>query len=673
MALSDSSQDPRYAWESHSLKIEHCGKTLELSIGLRKRNGDVHWWENCRLIQQRAGDDCLSIEMGGGIPLTNETFDELMQHPGYTNPLLHKHNWLNGNIYMRLHSNGVCEAYLRHVNSKFVDDGGDLEDAVPVVGLRIQAKEEELQKIMGEWDGEISEFSLGGVSFDLSEAARLATGKHPGRFDLGKDGRIVWQPYEGIEVYGGVCPETLTGDPFIFRAENRMFPRGMARTLRFSLSLSDRSPRVVRYLAPAWWHGVCEDFLPEPLLPVSNAYDVKLNEARTWIRKHSIYKGFEDGAVARHDYLPKEIEGRIYHEAGWEGDTPYTQFLSAWRTGDGEEYLSAMRSAYHFVDIAVDHSSKMVRMHGFADSKVAQPMSRMMAAIVAYLETGDDFLRSTAEAVTMNAYWTHKNSWPRMAVGRDASYLRSAVLLYRYFGEDYFRKIARDGALDTVRSQRPDGSFGDQGGGTRLHGWNAYMIKPWMGLLALNGVIDYLEMSPDEHELRDGVIRFADWLMSERRLFEDKRSWCYQHDFNNRRRLYDFYKSEWIELPTGGNWHHETLGRLLAFTSIITKEAKYFDAWAESYSLNTTLFMDHAVNATLQFIPWVQAKLWNARLTPDSFTVEPLDFGARTPGSADIMTPDGLIHVTRRETQKTEVYDNGDPKPSSREELLLNV
>jgi hypothetical protein len=39
----------------------------------------------------------------------------------------------------------------------------------------------------------------------------------------------------------------------------------------------------------------------------------------------------------------------------------------------------------------------------------------------------------------------------------------------------------------------PDGSFGDQGGGAGIHGWNAYITKPWMGLMATGGMVDYIE------------------------------------------------------------------------------------------------------------------------------------------------------------------------------------
>lgn len=640
-----ASTDEWFPWESHALRIEHGGRSLEILLGLRRADG-VHWWENCRLTTESESPLCRSIEMGGVIPLIRDGFDEVRASPGFTYPLLHKHNWLNGHIHARLHVNGVCEFFVRHVNSRFVDDGGDLEDAVPVVGFRVDAGQEQFAELEGTWSGAQNTFSLGGVAFDLSEPARLASERHPGRFDVEEE-TLVWQPYEGVEIYGGVCPEALTSDPFINRPEQKVFPRGLARTLRFSVSLSDRSPRIAHYAAPAWWHGVCEDFLPEPLLPASDAFDSSLTEARNWIRNFTQQGGFEDGAVARLDNEPREEDGRTHHEAGWEGDTPYAQFLSAWRTGNAEEYFAALRSAYHFVDVVIDHAAKVGRMHGFAATKLSLPMTRMPGVIAAYLETGDPFLKTTAESATANAYWLHKNSWPRQAVGRDSCYLRSAVLLYRYFGSEFFREIARDGASDVISVQQENGSFGDQGGGARIHGWGAYIIKPWMGLLSLGGVLDYLELFPDEPELTAGVLRFADWLMSERVSYAKGRSWCFQHEFNGKRIFQHLTSGAMVELPDRKmQWHHETLARLLTFASLKTGDPAYFEAWLESREVKETpLNLDHMANAILQFIPWVQAKLWNARLTPQGVVAEPRFVSSLQPGSARIYAPEGMVDV----------------------------
>jgi hypothetical protein len=644
MELFERSPHTEYIWERHLLRIRRGNRSVGLALGLRT-GGKVHWWEACRLVVLEESPQCLVVEMGGAIPRDHMSAEELMKYPGLTNPYLHKHNWLNGRLYARLHSNGVCELFAHHINSKFFDDGLPLADVVPVIGLKLDATPDELASVCGPWDGVRDRLALGGVQLDLAEAARLARPEEPGCISL-ENGFLVLQPYEGLDVYGGTCAEQLLGGPFLFHSKDRHWPRGMARTIRFSLSLSDRSPRVVRYLAPAWWYGVCEEFLPQPLLPVANEYDSSTRAARRWVLDHIVQHGFEDGSVPRHDYFEKDAKGRKRNEPGWEGEIPYAQFLGAWRSGDAEEYSAALRSAYHFTDIAVDHAAKLVRMHGYPPNAIAIPMNRLQGTIAAYLETGDPYLLDTAQAVTAHAYWTHKNSWPRMAVGRDACFARSAMLLYRYFADEGFRRIARDTAMAVVESQRPNGSFGDQGGGTGIHQWGGYITKPWMGLLALNGVLDYLECFPDEPRFADAVRRFADWLMQERFDHDGVRTWSYQHDFDGRRQYFDpFGSRQVIELPGPGRWHQETLGRLLMFCALRFKQPAYFDAWAESHAGCRESYHDHSSAAALQFIPWVQAKLWNATLTEHGIRIRPVHFGPRTPKEGRILTPDGEVVV----------------------------
>jgi hypothetical protein len=235
---------------------------------------------------------------------------------GLKNPYLHKHNWLNGHIYARLHANGVCEIFAHHINSKFFDDGLALEDAVPVIGIQTGATAEEESRVCGAWDGTRDGLQLGAVRFDLSEAARLATPAQPGH--ISEDEKfLVWQQYQGMELYGGLCPDQLLDDKFIYRAEDHVIPRGMARTLRFSLSLSNRSPRVARYLAPAWWYGLCEEFLPEALLPVSNEYEEAAENASQWVLNSIVRHGFEDGSVPRNTTAREEGDENTRCELGW--------------------------------------------------------------------------------------------------------------------------------------------------------------------------------------------------------------------------------------------------------------------------------------------------------------------------------------------------------------------
>lgn len=652
MELFESSPHSEYVWERHLLRLSYGDKSIGFAMGL-KTGGDIHWWEACRLVVKGQSDECLVVEMGGAIPHGQMEFEDFKKFPGVTNPYLHKHNWLSGHIYARFHSNGVCEVFAHHVNSKFFDDGLDLKDAVPVIGIASDAVDPAVTELCGAWDGTKGDLQLGAARFDLREVARLATLEQPGHISA-HGVFVVLQPYAGMELFGGLCPAQLIDDEFIFRAEEHLIPRGMARTLRFSFSLSDRSPRVARYQAPAWWYGACEEFLPEPLLPVANEYDAGNADAVRWVLDSIVTGGFEDGSIPRHANRPRDGEEAGRSEPGWEGEIPYALFLRAWRSADGAEYAAAMRAAYYFTDVCVDHAAKAVRMHGYPPNAFSVPMNRMQASIAAYLETGDEYLLEAAKAVTANSYWTHVNSWPRLAVGRDACFIRSAVLLYRYFGTDFYREIAYQAARNVVESQRSNGSFGDQGGGAGIHQWGGYISKPWMGLLALGGVLDYLELFPDERLLLEGVRRFADWLMAERHECDGILGWSYQHDFNGTRRFYNPTSATHTELPGQKLWHQETFGRLLTFCSIRFSDPAYFDAWVQNRTGRVERG-DHGVSAALQFVPWVQAKLWGATLSESGagnpIHVCPLDFGERTPRRGCAMTPDGMRELRRTGNQ----------------------
>lgn len=639
-------EEPGFMWERHLLRIEWGGHSVGLAMGLR-HGREVHWWECCRLVVLEETPTCRVIEMAGAIP--RKLFHAADLEGGYNNPFLHNHNWINGHIYARLHSNGVCEVFAHHINSRFFDDGKDLEDVVPVLGIVSKTPKDELVQMTGPWTGEKQRLDLSGVSFDMTEVSRLATPHAAGH--LGVDGEfLVLQPYEGVDLYSGVCSMDRTGDPFIYHSTQRVFPRGMARTLRLSFSLNPkRSPRVVRYQAPAWWYGLCEELMPGPLLPVSSDCDAKLEGCRDFVRKFIVKGGFEDGAIPRHGNPHPGPKDRGRSEASWEGEAPYGMFLLAWLSGNGEDHNHALRMCYCYTDIAVDHATKMVRMHGYPGGAFALPMNRVLACVAAWLETGDAYPLDAAKAVVDNSHWTQKNSWPRMAVGRDSKYVRGAVMLYRYTGDEHYREIAREGAIIAAESQRDNGSFGDQAGGTGIHQWGAYITKPWMGLMCTEAVVDYLEVCGDDDKLKAMVTRWGQWLMKNRFRHENGVvGWSYQHDFNGGNMHPNMSGPvKWSKLPTKGQWHQDTLARFMMVCSMMRGEAKYVDAWAQSYaSQKSQVGGDHGMAASSQYLTWLQSKLWSATLTDEGVEIRPTWFGPRTPKTARIHTPDGELEVS---------------------------
>ncbi|MEI7436580.1 MAG: hypothetical protein WCL16_07220, partial [bacterium] len=501
--------------------------------------------------------------------------------------------------------------------------------------------------------GQQSAFALGSVRFDVNEVSRFGTPGKPGRVDVSK-ATLIWQPYLGVEMFGGLAPQQQTGSPYIAKAEDQVIPHGISRSLRFTVSLNpERSPTVVRYQAPAWWYGICEEFSPAPLLPVKNEYDAALEYERQWIRHTIQTGGFEDGCVARG--TSSKQAGRP--EPGWEGETQGAMFLASYRSGDALDHDLALRAAYFFTDVCIDHATKLVRMHGQSPPAMALPMNRIHACLYAYLETGDPYLRDIAEAVVENSYRTHKNAWPRLSIGRDACFIRGAMLLYRYLNDKHYLNFARDSIRTVGESQFPDGSFGDQGGGTGIHGFNQYIVKPWMGCMAVGGALDMLEMFPDDAIALQPALRFADWLMRERHeLSNGAMGWSYQHGYNGGREFIQINSNDdVIFLPDRHLWHIEYVARVLPIHSLRTGDPGYFDAWAESSAAHWRSRHiegsdeyssgDHSYAQTWQYIPWIQQRLWNATLDENGLHLDPKHFGARTPAEAIILTPDGEVKV----------------------------
>ncbi len=286
-------------------------------------------------------------------------------------------------------------------------------------------------------------------------------------------------------------------------------------------------------------------------------------------------------------------------------------------------------------------------MHGYPPHAFSLPMMRIQGTIAAYLETGDPYLMQTGEALVENAFRLHRNSWPRMATGRDGAFVRSTILMWRYFANAHFRDKVREAVYDIMATQRSDGSFGDQGGGSGIHSRGAYITKPWMCIYAINGVLDYLELvDPDEPRMNEAVQALADWMLRERWDRGDGiRALSYQHPTLGNPRHYN--GMEWIDLPSDAPWHHEAMARLLAWASLRKNDAEYLNAWAESHQRVRGPGMDQSAAGAFQFLTWLQARLWNARLDENArcIHVDATSFGELMPRSAELLTPDGPIAV----------------------------
>jgi hypothetical protein len=310
------------------------------------------------------------------------------------------------------------------------------------------------------------------------------------------------------------------------------------------------------------------------------------------------------------------------------------------------DYQWALRSAYCMADVCTDHAAKQVRMHGYPGGAYAIPMNRVVGMLMAYFETADPYLLNIGEAVVDNSWRTHLNSWPRLAIGRDACFLRGAVFLYRYNNDDHYRRIAAAGCRHVTQVQRANGTFGDQGGGTGIHQWAAYITKPWMACLGTSAVLDYLMLDPETPHLTACIHKLGDWLLANRWERNGIYSWSYQHDFDGGKVWFDLTHNRPNPLPSEGQWHDDHLARILGYCAWTKGDPTYLDAFLRSLETMKDAGGGHSFAATSVFLLWLQSYLWQAQLTPEGIVTTPLYGGPRCPATAEVITPTGLQPVT---------------------------
>jgi len=165
--------------------------------------------------------------------------------------------------------------------------------------------------------------------------------------------------------------------------------------------------------------------------------------------------------------------------------------------------------------------------------------------------------------------------------------------------------------------------------------------------MTLGGLLDLLDLGVDHPEALATVKKFADWLMSERYDHDGVMGWGYQHGHDGGREFFDYAHGKWIDLPGPGLWHLDYLARLMTFCSLRFNDARYFDAWAESYLAKPDARAgDHAVAQSLQYLPWVQALLWNAKLADGKIDLQPVRLGRRTPKGGTVDTSFGTLQLS---------------------------
>jgi hypothetical protein len=298
-------------------------------------------------------------------------------------------------------------------------------------------------------------------------------------------------------------------------------------------------------------------------------------------------------------------------------------------------------------DVAVDKTLFAVRMHGYAPPAQSLPMQRTMGMVSAYLETGDPYLLDVARSVSTSAYEWDRLNWPRRSYGRDAAYIRSLIHLYRYLGDRHYLMQAREALHRLIECQLPDGSFADQGDTVGVHAAMNLIVKPWMGCIATEAMVDYLTVE-DDAVIEAAAMRFCRWLRDCRVDGKDGKHWTYQLSFAGGDVGYRFDGTP-VKLGRG-RWHVEYLAKLMGWASMRTGDPTFYAAWWEAYHprAETPHLWDHEANKIVTNLTAQRQLLWRAGLAGEHVGVHPRTNLAPDLAEAIVSSPDGPVRADAR-------------------------
>jgi len=424
-------------YEMYQLDLRHGERQLGVRLGLR-RAGQVYWWQFVRADFVARGPVFDLLRAGG--PIYNEI------------------STVQADLFLVLYSNGVVEAYAHFCNHQREGAGTDTY-GVPVLGFAAP----DLADTTLVLDGSSDRLALGQAVLGLGPAREYASPAYPGSLQIGA-GLAVWQPWADQQVWGELLVEDegipehriergigagehllsaqrRAADHFwVARAGEEYLPAGLARTVRFFLSLGPAPPGVARYEAPAWWHALAGALPTGGFLPTF-----------WWATPHAL-----------------ELAAAQYGEPHPQGGYPFEVGRSA-RDNDGTLGAAllllghaadrpglcaqALAPAYWWADIAIDHVSFTVHeVPKYSWQWIVQPYHRWLELVHAYWETGDPYLLETAR-FTADAYyrffWTNR---PHRSVGRDALPVFDLLALWEATGETVYWQRAREILAEVRRS-----------------------------------------------------------------------------------------------------------------------------------------------------------------------------------------------------------------------------
>lgn len=656
-AILDEKKTGVHMREVNELVLAHGGRRVGLRLGIELADGGFHWWEWLQVEQLWSGPVCTAMRAAGYIGVTTIDDEDLLRlDTKDPDSWFHRHNWLYAEVYAMVFANGLVKVTARHINSRFFDQGRDLEGFVPVIAFSVPDAADLPEMLL---DGSRTDVALGadpgGIQLDLDRAADLVSPEHPGRL-RSRDGLVIVQPYEGVECILG------DGEPVdrwqIEAVERRMW-KGMGRSVGFDLSFADRPIRTRRYLPPYGWMGYAGALWPDAVLPARGPLEATCDE----MADHGLKGPF----AGRKPFC----SGRYFQPSALlDGECAHGLMRQAYRTARRDLYEAALHHAYAFADTGIDHADFTQGIVGMHRGSISLVLQRNIGMLAAYLETGDPYLLRCAESLADTAYTIDRANWPRRSYGRDAAYIRSLTRLYDVTGETFYLRRAGEACRRIVQCQHPNGSFTDQGATIGPHASMNEVVKPWMNSILSEVLVDYLERAGSDPAIERCLLRTADWLLGT--LQEDADGPFFPYEVAWGRNEYE-PTSRWRpEMPPlahpFGDYQLDYNARTLLWVSRTTGDPKYALAWQATYRRRLILhdrsgkpyYSTYGDVKVAENFPWHEAHLWGARREENRLTASPFFALLEIGREATVELPDGRsLRLRRTETGVEQIDGDG--------------
>ena len=567
------------------VRLSYGNRTVSLQFGATGPDegsggpGAVYYWQNVQIDRLWSNEAVQAVRVGGVI-YNSDTF-------------------LCADVYLLLFSNGVAQVSSHFVNTRLAIDGYEF------IGLPVIRFSGDVGKTAAELalpaDG--MRHRLGGVDMNLGPSGHLCSEREPGRLVVRED-EVLWYP-----VHRAFFPRQREPD-------SKRWIKGMARTVDFTMSLSEAAAVVTRYRAPGWWYAACGEFWPWDYLPVVGPSSVRADRGMREMAKGLVRGRFDAG---RGDDDGGFGEGLM---------------RLAYRSGDPAVFDAALMYCVYWTDLMLDHDDHTAhQLVGWPYKTAAY--TKFRDVVFAWLETGDPYYLDNAE-MTAEGYWAwHRSNWPRNTIGRDNYSLGGWALLWKYMDTQH----ARDRVLEMVRMNRVvyenRGTFGGQMGAGPHSGYHDSLFLTGVAMEALLDVAEVMVERGDA----EGVEGITEMIagVTPHFMSDDREYYPSEHGKQDQR-------SKWVQSFIF-SWRLKTMriyaemARLRGSDGPMTHQAlaKAWDHEAGWGGRDTTRYLAPS---------WADALLLGARRVGDGVALNPIGSPEFWPAHRTVATPFGDLTVT---------------------------